>query len=45
MKISESLPDQISAKSGGMFTDNSQQSTHSFTMSQQSSKWQLPNNF
>ena len=43
MKISESLSFQISATSGGMFMDNSQQSTH--TMSQHSSKWQMPQNF
>jgi hypothetical protein len=33
MKISVSLPYQISATSGGLFMDGSQQSTHSFTMS------------
>jgi len=36
MKISESPPYQISATFGGMFMDNSQQSTHSCTMSQHS---------
>lgn len=45
MQISESLPYWISAASGGMFMDYSEEWTHSFAMSQCSRKWEIPNNF